>query len=42
MEKYEELYLELVYLDDQDVITTSMTGSNGDYNGETPEPGVWG
>lgn len=42
MEKYEELYMELVYLDDQDVITTSMTGSNGNYEGDESEPGAWG
>lgn len=42
MEKYEELYMELVYLDDQDVITTSMTGSNGNYEGDVSEPGAWG
>jgi hypothetical protein len=42
MKKYEELYLELVYLDGQDVITASMIGSNGVYEGETYEPENWG
>lgn len=43
MKKYEELYLELVYLDGQDVITASMIeGSNGVYEGETFEPENWG
>lgn len=42
MKKYEELYLELVYLDGQDVITASMIGSGGSYDGEASEPEGWG
>lgn len=43
MKKYEELYLELVYLDGQDVVTASMIeGSNGVYDGEEKEPDNWG
>ena len=44
MTKYEELYLELVYLDGQDVITASpmIESSNGVYEGGTSEPENWG
>lgn len=42
MKNYEEIKVTIIYFQLQDVITSSMSGSNGNYEGENKEPDNWG
>lgn len=42
MKEYEEIKITIIYFPAQDIITSSMSGSNGEYGGEGSEPGNWG